>query len=717
MVPAVGLRKRIVFLFLVTMSVFFALSIRLAYIQLVRGETLRAEALENRLLEVEVQAKRGAIYDRAGRELAISVSVDSLYAVPAEIEDPEEAARRLAPLLGQSEQDVYEKLTRHVSFSWVQRKLPDDVAREIRQLNLRGLYFTEESRRLYPKGALAAHILGIAGIDNQGLEGSELVFDELLSGEAGRIKVEFDAAGRELPQAVQQFVPPVDGASIALTIDENIQYVVERELDRAMLAHQAKAGYVIVMRPQTGEILAMAVRPHFDPNEFEKSTLAERRNRAISDTFPPGSVFKPITAAAALDAGLVTPNTPFYDPGYYRAPGHTITNWNRRGLGATTFAEGFQESANTIFAQLAEKVIGVDRFYAQLEAFGLTERTGIDLPGEGRGLLPPKEAVRPLDLAVMGFGQTLTVTPIQMITAMAAIANDGLLMRPQILYRVFDEHGETVQAMQPEPVRQAIAPETARTLRELMARVVSDGTGTRAHVDGYRVGGKTGTSQKVEDGRILPGHYIASFIGMIPIDKPEVVIYVVIDEPQGLYTGGFVAAPVFARIARDVMHYLDIPPQVDEDEATAPVHSRPADPTLVPDVVQLSVNEAISVLQYAGLAADVQGGGGRVTAQVPAPGVRVQAGATVILATDGALEQQAGISIVDVPDLRGLVRDEAAARLSAVNLRLDAHGEGRVVDQDPAPGSRVPARSFVRVYFEPDPDEGDEDTSVFVEDE
>lgn len=695
MVPNVRLRKRIVMLFLGSVLAVLFLAGRLAYLQLIRGDELRVEALDNRLRDVTVQAKRGAIVDRNGHELAISISADSVYAVPAEIPDPETVAQVLADELGRSYTDIYQRITRDVSFVWVERKVPDEVARRLRELNLPGIYFTQESRRLYPKGTLAAHILGISGIDSQGLEGIEFVYDEELRGQDGSIRVEFDARSREIPQATQQYVPPVDGNTLQLTIDENIQYIAERELERAMAAHQAKAGYVIVMDPRTGELLALAIRPTFDPNRYNDYPAEVRRNRAVSDVLPPGSSFKPITAAAAIEEGTISPATPLYDPGYFKVPGHTIRNWNYQGLGSTTFAEGFQESSNTIFANVALNHLGAEKFYQYLRAFGLMDKTGIDLPGEARGLYPPQDQARPVDIAVMGFGQTLTVTPIQMISAIAAIANDGVLMRPLIAKALFTPDGKKIKEFRPQPVRQVISAETARTVRNLMRLVVEKGTGTRAQIQGYAIGGKTGTSQKVVDGRLAPGHYLSSFIGIAPIDDPRIVVYVVIDEPQGIYYGGWVAAPVFAQVARDVLHYLEVEPDYSHDtEPVAPM----GEPTLVPDVAGLTVEEAEKVLQYAGFTTEVHGDGPVVTGQFPTAGARIRPGSKVVLVTGGATITES-VETVEVPDVTGLTRNEAAAALTSVGLRLDAHGEGVAVEQEPPPGDEAPKGSFVRVLF------------------
>ncbi|MEX2355625.1 MAG: penicillin-binding transpeptidase domain-containing protein [Thermaerobacterales bacterium] len=703
-IPGVGLRKRILVLFLASGLALILLIGRLGYIQFFRGPELQAQALDNRLWNISVEPKRGLILDRNGNTLALSINAETVYVVPAEVRDPAGTAARLSGILDTSYDEVYDRVTRPVAWWYVKRKISDEQAREVREARLPGIYLTQESRRIYPKGTLAAHLIGFAGIDSQGLEGLEVFYDEELRGRTGWIEIEFDARGREIPQALQHFDPPEDGHNLTLTLDENIQHVVERELDRAMLAHGAKSGTVLVYEPCSGGVLAMASRPVFDPNRFSDFPSQIWRNPVVSDTIPPGSAFKPLTAAAALEEGVVTPASRFHDPGHLKVPGHTIHNWNRVGLGSTDFATGFEKSANTIFSKVAMN-LGLAEFYNYIHGFGLDSRTGIDLPGEAMGIRPRQENARPVDLAVMGFGQTLTVTPIQMAAAVGAIACDGRLMRPHLASEIRDQDGELVRRVDPEPVRQVVSPATAQTVRELMGRVVDNGTGVRAQIEGYSIGGKTGTSQKIEGGRIAAGRYIASFIGIAPISDPQVLVYVLIDEPQGIYYGGWVAAPVAGAIMRDVLHYLQIPP--DDPDAAGPDSSRlSVDPTRVPNVVNLSLAEAEQVLNYAGLKLkrdqgvdENQGMMQRVTGQFPASGARVKTGVEVVVTTTGEDVENVSWTLVSVPELAAATPKEAADLLAAVGLRLDAIGDGVVDRQDPAPGERVPGGSYVRVVF------------------
>lgn len=707
-VPGINLRKRILLLFLAAALAFIILAGRLAYIQFWRGPELQARALDNRTWNITVEPRRGLIVDRNGRELALSASAETVYVVPAEVRDAPATARRISEILGMSYDDAYSRVTRGVAWWYVKRKVTDEQARLIREADLPGIYLTQESRRVYPKGSLAAHILGFAGIDSQGLEGIEHQYDGVLRGRPGRIEIEFDAHGRQIPQALQYFEPPDDGHTLVLTIDENIQHVAERELERAMLATGSKSGMALVYEACTGAFLAMAARPTFDPNRYGDVPASVWRNPAVSDTLPPGSAFKPITAAAGLEKGVIAPSTHIYDPGHFRVPGHVIHNWNRAGLGATDFTRSFHESANTVFAKVAMDV-GMDSFYEYLAGFGLTEPTGIDLPGEASGIRPLKENARPVDLAVMGFGQTLTVTPVQMVAATGALACGGTLMKPRIAREVRDSEGNIVRIMGPEPVRQVVSPDTAATIVELMEGVVTDGTGERAAVEGYRVGGKTGTSQKVVAGGYAAGKYIASFVGVAPVSDPRIVTYVVLDEPQGIYYGGWVAAPVVGAIMRDVLHYLEVPPDAPDTEPPA-VNDRASSPTIVPSLVNLSVGEAREVLRYAFLEAEVEGDGPLVTAQFPAPGARVPTMTRVVLKAGGDWDEAGGglgWSLVTVPDLAGMTERQAAEALGALNLRLEAIGSGAVAEQDPAPGAKVPAGTYVRIIMVPE--DGDDD--------
>lgn len=720
--PGPGAKKRIALLFLLTVAALAFLASRVFWIQFVRGEELRARAQEVRTRYIPVEPKRGILYDRRGRELAISISVDTVVANPAEIRDPAETAARLAPILGMKADALVDILTRRSAFEYVQRKIGESQARAVRKLGLPGIYLTQESRRVYPKGGLAANVLGFAGMDSQGLDGVERIYDSRLRGRPGYITIEYDARNREIPQAVHRYIAPKDGVNLQLTIDETLQYIVERELDKAVQRTRPKHIWAIMLDPRNGEVLALAQRPSYDPNKAMDYLIQGNpegkphadprlwRNLAISDAYPPGSVFKPVTAAMALAEGKVTPATPFYDGGSVNVPGSTITNWDGAGLGSTTFAEAFAFSANTVFARVGLSV-GIEKFYDYLEAFGFDAYTGIDLPGEGIGLMPPRKDAKPLDLALMAFGQTLTVSPIRMAAATATLINGGRLVRPHVVKAVLDRDGRVLEEIAPKPGAQVIPPEVADTVRQLMGKVAGEGTGKRANVPGYRIGGKTGTSQKVVGGRVSTERHIGSFIGFAPLESPQVLAYVMVDEPQGLPYGGVVAAPVFAGIMRDALHYLGIPPTEPlEDPLTGRAEGLPpglapaGDEVRVPDLLNLPVAQARAAAAEAGLTVEVAGGGDRVGGQLPPSGVSVRRGTVVRLFTGaGSSPGRVSQGLVTVPRLEGGTLREVAQLLGAMGLGLEAEGSGLAAAQDPPPGTRLAPGSRVRVRFEPPP--------------
>lgn len=722
--PGPGLRRRVVVLFLSVLSFLAVLTGRVFWIQVVEGQELRAAAQETRIRHIPVEAKRGVIYDTRGRELAISISADTVIANPAEIDEPEATAAKLAPLLAMPQEEILKIITRRSAFEYVRRKIDQQLAQRVRALNLAGIYLTQETRRVYPKGMLAANVLGFAGMDSQGLNGVEVYYDEELGGKQGSIVIEYDARNREIPQAVHRYEAPEDGLSLQLTIDETIQHIAERELDKAMRETRARAAWVILMDPKDGGILALAQRPSFDPNKLMDYLLHGDpagkqhadpklwRNLAISDAYPPGSAFKPVTAAMALEEGTVTPRTPFYDPGVVPVPGGSVTNWDGGGLGSTDFGEGFEKSANTVFAQVGLRV-GIPKFYEYINLLGLSSLTGIDLPGEGSGLLPPENQATPLDLALMAFGQTLTMTPIQVLTAMATIVNGGTLVTPHVAKVFLDKEGKVIKEIGAGKNRRVLSPQTSATIRELMGRVVENGTGIRAKIPGYFIGGKTGTSQKVIGGRVSTDRHIGSFIGVAPVEEPRVVGYIMVDEPQGMYYGGVVAAPVFQAIMRDVFQYLGVQPTRPLDAgylepwAISPedlefIASRKKEETIeVPDVLNLPLEAAITLLQNAGLTWQVEGKATQVVRQVPVAGAEVEKGTAVLLLTgiedrDGARPGQ-----VTVPDLKGRSLREAASILGSIHLRLEVIGSGFATEQYPQAGTILPRDVVVRVRFAP----------------
>lgn len=686
-------RKRVGVVFCVIAVCFLMLLGRLVYVQFVWAEELGEQALDMRMQDIPIQPRRGVISDRNGHELAFSIDVESVYAIPSQVKDPPETAKIISEILGLNYDKVLSSLTRHSAFEWIKRKIPDDIARALKEQKLQGIGFTQESMRVWPKGSLLAHALGIVGIDNDGLEGLEYEYDRVLRGTAGKFTVEVDAVGEALPQSQKGYIPPVEGKNLVLTIDEVIQFVAERELDAKVKETNAAGGIVIAMDPSNGEILALAIRPEYDPNQYDKYQAENRRIRAITDSFPPGSTFKPITAAAGLECGAVTAGDTFFCGGSTKVGPDTLYCHRPEGHGSQTFAEVIQNSCNIGFIQIAQR-IGIESFYKYIDLFGITSPTGIDLPGEASGIIVPQGQAKPIDLAVMSYGQTLQATPMQIAASLAAIANGGQMVVPHLVKEVTDSYGNIIESKPAETVKQVLSAKTAEELRFALEKVISDGTGKAAYVPGYRLAGKTGTSNKVVDGRIAEGKYIASFAGFAPANDPKLVLLVMIDEPKGSYYGGIVAAPVFSSVMRDVLRYLEIPPQ---DEPAAPGEQ---DTVIVPDLAGKDVVAVQVELHQLGLSGKQEGPGATVVSHFPIAGARVLKGTNVILYTeDNEIPAQ---GMVRIPSLVGLGLTQARVKVREAELSLSAQGNGFCVSQDPAAGSMVPKGTMIRAVFRMD---------------
>lgn len=696
------IRKRIAALFLLFTFCFCGLGVRVFWVQFVKGAELSAKATQNRMRDVPVESKRGIIYDRNRHELAISISTDSVYAIPAEVrksKKQEDTAKKLAAILKMDEAKVLTRITRPSSFEWVKRQITPGQAKEIRELGLPGIDMTEESRRFYPKGTLASHILGISGTENTGLEGIDNYYDKMIGGTKGRIIIEHDATGAAIPEATHKYIPPVDGANLILTIDETIQYITERELDKAFKERQAARAAAIVMDPRTGEILAMASRPTFDPNDYGNYPAKNRRNFGINDAFEPGSTMKITTAAMAMEENIVNDQSRFFCPGSVKVGTESISCANHKAHGVQTFAEIVENSCNVGFVKVGLD-LGHDKYYQYLYAFGFGKLTGIDLPGEARGILVPRSSARQIDLATMAFGQANAVTPIQLVSAVSAVANEGKLMKPHLVKEIVDNQGKVLKKYEPQLVKRVISAEAAKELCVILEGEVTQGTGQNAYIEGYRVGGKTGTAQKIKPGGgYMDNEYVASFIGIAPTDNPRLVCLVVVDAPKGYpYFGGTVAAPAAREIIRDSLRYLDEP--LREDNLKPAQEEKVDNSVVVPDVVNLSLSEANASLASRGLIAKVQGTGNIIWQQTPRAHSKLSKGSQVILyLSQYSREQPDGE--VTVPDLQGKSIKEVANILSDLGLHLAPEGYGLACQQSPLAGKVVTSGSIIKVKFQP----------------
>ncbi|QTL98036.1 stage V sporulation protein D [Iocasia frigidifontis] len=689
--PHLKVKKRIIALFLIFFLLIIILGLRLFWIQVISSEKYQEKALDQRLRQLKVEPKRGIIYDRNGRQLAISASSETLVAIPNEIEEPEKTARKLAQVLSIDYDYIYERITRRASAVYIKRKLDETLAQQVRQLDLKGITFTEESKRYYPKDNLASHLLGFAGIDSQGLDGLELSYDKYLRGIPGKIQSERDARGESIPDGIREYVPPQNGYNVYLTIDEVIQYIIERELDRAVEEFNISGGTIIVMNPKTGEIMAMANRPDYNPNDFANYPQKYWRNRAISDIYEPGSTFKIITTASALEDGVVNENDVFVDPGYIKVSDRRINCWKAGGHGRQTFADVVKNSCNVGFVQVGMR-LGKESFYNYINSFGFGSETSIKLPGEAKGLLYDFDSIGPVELATMSFGHGISVTPIQLITAVSAVANNGMLLRPRFVKEIRNADDELVEEFQAVPIRQVVSEETAQRTLKLLERVVAEGTGISAAIEGYRIGGKTGTAEHY--GAQI---YDSSFIGILPIDDPQMVILTVLYDLKGFpYYASQTAAPIFRNVAQDILRYLEIPPQIIPEEGEEEKRN-----VTVPDVEGLTVIEAERILRKNKFDVKLIGGSDKIIKQIPLAGADILEGSTVLLLT----EQAQGIEkkyYVAVPDLSGLTGEKAANLLAELGLVLVPSGEGVIIKQDIEPGERVPGGSKISVILKED---------------
>ncbi|NBI06761.1 stage V sporulation protein D [Senegalia massiliensis] len=641
------------------------LIIRLFHIQVIKGIELREKALEQWSRNIPVPSKRGMIYDRNKNILATNVSSYTIWARPADIFEPDKVAIKIANILDMDSNNIYKLITKKQSLTIIKKWISKKDADKLRSLKIKGIEVVDDNKRYYPMDNFASHILGFTDIDNYGLYGIEKIYDEELTGTNGKWIKMVDGKQKQLPYENEGFFEPQPGNNILLTIDETIQHLAEKAALEALVKNKAKNVSVIVMNPNNGDLLAMATKPDYNPNNRntllfnpdeqwkpldekerkkytdlpwdQKSQLLYEswRNFSINDNYEPGSTFKIITAAAGLEEKVVTQNSKFHCDGYVtQIKGAKIKCWRYYNPhGSQNFTEGVQNSCNEVFVSVGLK-LGEAKMHEYIEKFGFGEKTGIELTGETSGIVRPLKSMKKVNLATISFGQGISVTPIQMISAISAVANGGNLMEPNIVKSITDNEGNLIKEKKENIVRRVISNQTSKELLEILESVVSKGSGSKAYKPGYKIGGKTGTAQKVIDGKYANGKYIASFAGIAPVDNPKAVALVVIDEPSaGVYYGGQIAAPVAGNILKETLDYLDYEPKLSKEE-----------------------------------------------------------------------KEEYGDVLVTVPNLKGLTITEASKRLRELELKhvtdiVTPKKEDKVIDQIPKSGTEVKKEEIIELYL------------------
>ena len=660
-------KKRNVKIFMLSFLVVLLIIGRLFYLQIIRGNVLAKEAMEQIMGEYTEISPRGSIVDRNGEELAVSIISKSLYVDPEGMDDIAEywpggklpnrnvrdvAAQKLAPILGMKAEELYSIFSEpHRRFTWIKRTMEAEEAQKvadvIKEEKLNGFHFQEESKRYYTKNKLAAQVLGFVGTDDKGLEGIEASLDSLIKGKESKHGNFFDAKGNRMGQSGLNQVESPKMNTVQLTIDAKMQFILERSLDDAMNKTHCASAAAILMDPNTGEILGMASRPTFDPNMFYKGSAEDFINRAVAIIYEPGSVFKPIMGCAGLMEGIITPTTPFNDLGSIDVGGRRIRNWDGSGLGNVTFTDIIKYSLNTGMAHLGLQ-LGGKRETEYAKKFGFGSPTGSDVPGEEAGILYNPDDMVPSDVATMGIGQGIAVTPLQMLRAICAIANGGHLLKPYIVDKVVAPSGKVIKAGKTEIVRDVITPEVASEMRTMMEKVVSEGGGKTAQIKGYKIAGKTGTAEKLaKGGGYTPGLYIASFVGFVPSDNPKYAMLIMLDSPRGAFYGSQVAAPIF----RDTLQQILVAKGI-----------QPSDATGLPSV------ESLLLPKQAG------------EAKLPQ---------MTLLENDK----------VKLPNLAGYNMRQVAAILQQGKLSLIPRGSGISWKQNPGPGAILKEDDTVEVWF------------------
>ncbi len=626
------IHTRIKIIMIVIILLFILIIGKVFYIQVISYNKLNSYANSLWSRNLPIEANRGIIYDRNGVVLADNLTTTSLVFIPNQIEDKEKTAKLISEILGTSYEDMLSHVSKKSSIERVHpegRRLNFEVADKIASLNLPGVYLVKESKRNYPFESSLSHTLGFVGIDNQGLSGLELMYNSYLTGSYGAIKYYSDAKGTRLNLA-EVYEQPQDGVNMTLTINYDIQASLERELDNAVLKYNPDQALGIVMDPNSGEILAISSRPNFSPSDYQNYTVEEiNRNLPIWMTYEPGSTFKIITLAASLEEKVVDlDNDTFTDTGGIVVEGATLHCWKHGGHGYETYLQVVENSCNPGFVNLGLR-LGKEKLFSYIDKFGFGEKTGVDLNGEANGIIFNVDKIGDLETATTAFGQGVSVTPIQQITAVSAAINGGTLYKPYIVKSLNEpETNSVILENKKEVVRKVISDETSQKVRYALESVVTNGTGRPAFIDGYRVGGKTGTAQKVKDGRYMVGNYIVSFIGFLPADDPQVIVYVAVDNAKGVTQyGGTIAAPIAKNILKDAISALNIQKREGASEKKYNYLDRKY--ATIENVVGMTPSEAIKALKP--FKVEFSGTGSTISYQSPSAGERIYEGETVRL--------------------------------------------------------------------------------------
>ena len=647
------LKVRIVSIMVVFLVLSVALISRAFQLQILSSQSLKTMAQRQHTASLPMQPDRGIIYDRNGEKLAITVPADSVCADPSKITNAAEVSAKVAEILNLDRKSVHQKISAPRNFSWLARRISPEQADQIRQADIEGIFLIKEPKRFYPNGQLGAHLLGFVGADNSGMEGLEYKYNDALKENARRLAWVQDAKGKklflraELPETEND-----EGLNLVLTIDNRIQYLVETHLKEAVEARGAKGGIAVVMNPKTGEILALANEKAFNPNDISGLSPSAWRNRAVTDSFDPGSTFKPFLVAAALEEKIVREfDRIFCEDGSFAVADRTIREANNKRHGYLSVKDIMKYSSNIGAVKIAQK-LGKDKYYRYIENFGFGVKTGIELPGEAAGILRPAQRWTSVDTAVIAFGQGISVTAIQLIAAMSAIANDGVLMKPHIVRGLTDKDNNPVEMNEPEAVRQVISPQTAKRMSKMLTQVVAaeDGTGKNAYIANVAVAGKTGTAQKFDSARnVYSSEKVrTSFIGFFPADNPQVSILVILDEPQTDKWGGVAAAPVFKNIGEQILNCFE-----------TNIHRT--------QIVKADVSDKVNLISTQ---------------------------------NDYTRRDFSAADDSEMPDFTGLTIRQALRKAKASSINLKISGNGWAVRQYPQPGARLGGERVCKVFFE-----------------